>query len=75
MTTIDHVSGGRAGVNIVCGWNKADFIMFGIPELPHDERYVQGQEWFDIWSRLLAGAPLVARMQVCAREPALQRAH
>jgi FMNH2-dependent dimethyl sulfone monooxygenase len=57
MTTIDHVSGGRAGVNIVCGWNKADFIMFGIPELPHDERYVQGQEWFDIWSRLLAGAP------------------
>lgn len=57
MTTIDHVSGGRAGVNIVCGWNKADFAMFGIPELPHDERYVQGQEWFDIWSRLLGGAP------------------
>jgi dimethylsulfone monooxygenase len=43
MATIDHVSGGRAGVNIVCGWNKADFLMFGIPELPHDERYVQGQ--------------------------------
>ncbi|MBR0739793.1 LLM class flavin-dependent oxidoreductase [Bradyrhizobium liaoningense] len=57
MATIDHVSGGRAGINIVCGWNKADFLMFGIPELPHDERYVQGQEWFDIWSRLLAGAP------------------
>jgi alkanesulfonate monooxygenase SsuD/methylene tetrahydromethanopterin reductase-like flavin-dependent oxidoreductase (luciferase family) len=57
MATIDHVSGGRAGVNIVCGWNKADFVMFGIPELPHDERYVQGQEWFDIWSRLLAGSP------------------
>jgi FMNH2-dependent dimethyl sulfone monooxygenase len=56
MATIDHVSGGRAGVNIVCGWNKADFLMFGIPELPHDERYVQGQEWFDIWSRLLAGS-------------------
>jgi FMNH2-dependent dimethyl sulfone monooxygenase len=57
MATIDHVSGGRSGVNIVCGWNKADFVMFGIPELPHDERYVQGQEWFDIWSRLLAGSP------------------
>jgi alkanesulfonate monooxygenase SsuD/methylene tetrahydromethanopterin reductase-like flavin-dependent oxidoreductase (luciferase family) len=57
MTTIDHVSGGRAGLNIVCGWNQADFDMFGIPELPHDERYVHGQEWFDIWSRLMAGSP------------------
>ncbi len=57
MATIDHVSGGRSGINIVCGWNKPDFAMFGIPELPHDERYVQGQEWFDIWSRLLSGSP------------------
>ncbi len=57
MATIDHVSGGRSGINIVCGWNKPDFAMFGILELPHDERYVQGQEWFDIWSRLLSGSP------------------
>jgi alkanesulfonate monooxygenase SsuD/methylene tetrahydromethanopterin reductase-like flavin-dependent oxidoreductase (luciferase family) len=56
ITTIDHASGGRAGVNIVCGWNQADFDMFGIQQLPHDERYVQGAEWFEIWSRLVEGA-------------------
>ena len=57
MATIDHVSGGRSGINIVCGWNQADFDMFGLEVLPHAERYVQGAEWLDIWSRLMAGAP------------------
>ena len=57
MVTLDHISGGRAGLNIVCGWNQADFDMFGIKQLPHDERYVQGSEWYDIWSRVVAGAP------------------
>jgi FMNH2-dependent dimethyl sulfone monooxygenase len=55
MATIDHASHGRAGVNIVCGWNQDDFDMFGIEALPHDERYRHGREWFDIWSRLMAG--------------------
>lgn len=55
MATIDHASHGRAGLNIVCGWNKDDFDMFGIESLPHDERYRHGREWFNIWSRLTAG--------------------
>lgn len=57
LTTIDHASGGRAGVNIVCGWNQADFDMFGLEVLPHEDRYAQGREWFEIWSRLCAGVP------------------
>ena len=56
MVTIDHASHGRAGLNIVCGWNQSDFDMFGFQQLPHDERYAQGSEWFEIWSRLVAGA-------------------
>lgn len=56
MTTIDHASHGRAGLNIVCGWNQSDFDMFGFTQLDHDERYRQGSEWFEIWSRLIAGA-------------------
>lgn len=56
ITTIDHASHGRAGINIVCGWNQDDFDMFGIEQLPHDERYEHGREWFDIWSRLTSGA-------------------
>ncbi len=57
MVTLDHISRGRAGVNIVCGWNQADFDMFGIKQLEHDERYVQGSEWYNVWSRLVCGAP------------------
>ena len=55
MTTVDHASHGRAGVNIVCGWNQYDFDMFGFEQLEHDARYDQGREWFEIWSRLIAG--------------------
>ena len=57
IVTIDHASDGRAGLNIVCGWNQDDFDMFGLHALPHDDRYAQGGEWYDIWSRLVAGAP------------------
>jgi dimethylsulfone monooxygenase len=32
----------------VCGWNQDEFDMFGQAQLPHDERYVQGQEWWDV---------------------------
>src|SRR3546814_3308531 len=31
MATIDHISGGRGGLNIVMGWNERDMGMFGIP--------------------------------------------
>ena len=30
LATVDHISGGRAGLNIVCGWNPDEFAMFGI---------------------------------------------
>lgn len=53
MATIDHASGGRAGLNIVCGWNKADYDMFGLQLMEHDDRYVHGMEWYEIWSRLV----------------------
>lgn len=52
FTTIDHLSGGRFGVNIVCGWNKPEYEMFGL-DLPedHDTRYRYGQEWWDVIRR------------------------
>jgi FMNH2-dependent dimethyl sulfone monooxygenase len=52
--TIDNISGGRWGLNIVSGWNAAEFGMFGIEQLPHDERYVQTEEWLDVIERLWA---------------------
>jgi FMNH2-dependent dimethyl sulfone monooxygenase len=53
IATIDHISGGRAGLNIVCGWNQPEFDMFGVSQAP--DRYAQGLEWHAIFARLLAG--------------------
>lgn len=55
VATIDHVSHGRAGLNIVCGWNQDEFSMFGVNMIEHDSRYDQGYEWFEIFSRLIRG--------------------
>ena len=51
LATIDQASGGRAGVNIVAGWNPDEFAMFGLErvEAPYD----QAAEWIEIVSRLL----------------------
>jgi alkanesulfonate monooxygenase SsuD/methylene tetrahydromethanopterin reductase-like flavin-dependent oxidoreductase (luciferase family) len=54
LSTIDHVSHGRAGLNIVCGWNQAEFDMFGLTQSTHDDRYAQGREWFEIVTRIFA---------------------
>jgi alkanesulfonate monooxygenase SsuD/methylene tetrahydromethanopterin reductase-like flavin-dependent oxidoreductase (luciferase family) len=54
LMTIDHVSRGRAGLNIVCGWNQDEFDMFGHHQAAHDDRYEQGREWFAILTRILA---------------------
>ena len=50
LTTIDHASGGRAGLNIVCGWNPEEFALFGLPM--GQDRYAQGLEWVEILERL-----------------------
>jgi len=55
LVTIDHASGGRAGLNITAGWNQDEFDMFGHAQEAHDARYDQANEWYDIFSRLVAG--------------------
>ncbi len=53
LATMDHVAGGRAGLNIVCGWNEPEFAMFGVTQA--EDRYAQGLEWYEIVARILAG--------------------
>jgi alkanesulfonate monooxygenase SsuD/methylene tetrahydromethanopterin reductase-like flavin-dependent oxidoreductase (luciferase family) len=55
LMTIDNISHGRAGVNIVCGWNQSEFAMFGHEPVPGDARYDQGREWLEIVSRVARG--------------------
>jgi alkanesulfonate monooxygenase SsuD/methylene tetrahydromethanopterin reductase-like flavin-dependent oxidoreductase (luciferase family) len=55
MVTVDRIGAGRLGGNIVCGWNEDEFRMFGVTGHDHDERYAQGEEWWDIVRRLWRG--------------------
>ena len=52
MITIDHISGGRAALNIVTGWNRPEIEMFGIALREHDERYDMAVEWLEVVKRL-----------------------
>ncbi|KAA0700790.1 LLM class flavin-dependent oxidoreductase [Neorhizobium sp. P12A] len=52
LATVDHVSQGRAGLNIVCGWNPKEFGMFGVPLV--EKGYDQAAEWLDIVERVYA---------------------
>ena len=67
IATIDHVTHGRAGLNIVCGWNQEEFDLHGVT-IDQDRRYDHGLEWFRVWSRLLrrrAGVRLGRRVLSC----------
>ena len=39
FVTVDHISEGRFGLNIVCGWNEDEFEMFGVTQREHEARY------------------------------------
>lgn len=45
LATADHLSNGRAAVNVVSGWFKDEFTKLGEPWLEHDERYRRAEEF------------------------------
>lgn len=56
IATLDQIGQGRAGLNIVAGWNRPEYEALGLPlAAGHDKRYSYAQEWFDvikqIWER------------------------
>ena len=53
MATVDHIGGGRFGLNIVCGWYEDEFRMFGKKAGDSSEaRYDEGDEWLEIITRI-----------------------
>lgn len=50
--TIDLITDGRLGLNLVGGWNKPEFDMFGEGLVDHDTRYDYLEEWFNIIQKL-----------------------
>jgi FMNH2-dependent dimethyl sulfone monooxygenase len=51
-STIDAISGGRFALNVVGGWNRREFDMFGIDLVEHDQRYIYLEEWLHILRKL-----------------------
>jgi FMNH2-dependent dimethyl sulfone monooxygenase len=52
ISTIDHISNGRAAINIVSGWFKGEFNGYGEPWLDHDERYRRSEEFIEVLRNL-----------------------
>lgn len=52
LATVDHISGGRMGLNIVCAWNPDEFAMFGATRV--DRPYDMAAEWLRIIERAYA---------------------
>jgi alkanesulfonate monooxygenase SsuD/methylene tetrahydromethanopterin reductase-like flavin-dependent oxidoreductase (luciferase family) len=50
--TIDHISGGRFGLNVVAGWNAPELGLFGAKMPAYGKRYEQAAEWTEIVKRL-----------------------
>jgi FMN-dependent oxidoreductase (nitrilotriacetate monooxygenase family) len=60
LSTLDYMSGGRVGWNIVTGHLRGEHRAYGLPELPHDERYERAEEYMEIcyalWNSVGEGA-------------------
>src|ERR1700719_3345725 len=55
--TIDHISNGRWGLNVVSGWSEHEFGMMGIEVLPHAERYQRTEAYIEILKGLWTSEP------------------
>jgi long-chain alkane monooxygenase len=61
MTSLDHLTEGRAGMNVVTSVTNRVAQNFGYDQhMEHDERYIQAEEWMDVctelWNSWEAGA-------------------
>ena len=54
VSTLDRISNGRAGINVVAGAYRGEFEQMGLwrDDLSHDDRYVLAREWLQIVKKL-----------------------
>lgn len=55
--TADVLSGGRFAINIVSGWDKAQFQAMGHPWIDHDARYRRSEEFIEVLKGCWTGEP------------------
>ena len=56
LSTLDHLTKGRVGWNIVTGYLPSANKNMGSSELPHDERYELADEYMEVIYKLLEGS-------------------
>ncbi|GAB7353445.1 hypothetical protein MBLNU459_g3909t1 [Dothideomycetes sp. NU459] len=57
FSTLDHLTNGRIGWNIVTSWKKAAFKAIGIDTpIEHDQRYAQADEYLRVLYKLWEGS-------------------
>ncbi|MDH1866520.1 LLM class flavin-dependent oxidoreductase [Pseudomonas chengduensis] len=76
ISTLDQISGGRAGLNIVSGSFKGEFEQMGAwdESLSHDDRYAMTEEWTSLIKRLWSEQSVTEdgkffTMKDCVSEP------
>lgn len=53
MATLDHLTGGRVGWNVVTGISRSEYRNLSMEDwLPHDERYDRADEYLDLCNQL-----------------------
>jgi long-chain alkane monooxygenase len=74
LSTLDYMSGGRVGWNIVTGHLRGEHRAFGLPLLEHDERYDRAEEYMDVcyalWDSVADDAILADRESGVFADPA-----
>jgi FMNH2-dependent dimethyl sulfone monooxygenase len=50
--SLQEISGGRWGMNVVTGWNRPEMELFGVTHTPPEQRHALVTEWLDIVLRL-----------------------
>lgn len=48
FSTLDHMTDGRIGWNIVTSWKKSAFNAIGIDPIEHNQRYAQADEYMRV---------------------------
>lgn len=60
LSTLDYLTGGRVGWNIVTGHLRGEHRAFGLSELEHDQRYDRAEEYMEVcyqlWDSVADGA-------------------
>jgi len=65
LSTLDYLSGGRAGWNVVTGHLRGEYRALGLEQLEHDQRYDRADEYMEVchklWNGIRPGAILMDR--------------